>query len=116
MPRRDRTYTGVDLIRFWAKNLDVTEQKDVLVTISVAIAVGSVRKARSKLLLAIISIATRFAPQPWGLILRQLLRLFKIRTFEEEALDFYERAERVLAQAGLTLGDLNAIISETEDA
>lgn len=115
MPRADRTYTGIDLVRFWGKNLSPTEQKDVLVVMAVSMAISTVRQARSRFLLLILSLATRFAPKPWGLILRQLLRIFKIKTFEEEALDFEERAVRVLSQAGLTLGDVNAIIDATED-
>lgn len=115
MPRRDRTFSSVDLVRFWARNCTPTEQKDVLVVMTVAIALGSVREVRSKLLLAIITIASFFLPQPFKLIVKTLLRFFKVATFEETARGFVDRATRVSAEAGLTLGDLNEIIDETED-
>lgn len=115
MPRRDKTFTGVDLVRIWARNLEPSEQADVLVSMSVAIAFGTVRKARSKLLLVIVTIASFFLPPPFGRILRLLLRFFKVVSFEEEARDFIARAERVAEEAELTLGDLYQIASDVED-
>lgn len=115
MPRRDRTYTGTDLVRFFARNLEPTEQRDVLVVMAVAIALGSVREVRSKLLLAIIHIAVLFIPQPYKQIAKILLRFFRVKSFAEEANQFLERAERVSRDAGLTLGDLNEIIDRTEN-
>lgn len=115
MPRKDRTFTGIDLVRLWARNSDPNEQKDLLVVMVVAIGIGTARQTRSKLLLLIVQIATFFIPRPFNQILRILLRFFRVVSFEEEARAFIERAERVLEDADLTLGDVNRIIDQTED-
>lgn len=82
---------------------------------AVAIALGTVREVRSKSILLMLTIISFFIPKPFGQIIRILLKFFKVTTFEEKARDFLARAERVSAEAGLTLGDLNAIVAAIED-
>lgn len=117
MPRVDPTFSSADLLRFWAKNLEATEQRDVLVVFAVALAIAAGRARLFKLFGTFLSLACRFAPDTRLKILCKIVvRVYKSIVAVEEIDDFVRRAQDVLARADLTLGDINAVIDESEDA
>ena len=114
MPRSDKTFTGIDLCRFWMFNLDKEEQKDVFVFFIVAFAINTGNSITKKSLLLVLGVLVRFAPGPWRLVLKLILRLFKVQDVTQEALEFYERAQRIASEIDITIEDVADVVLDLE--
>jgi len=114
MARNDPTFTGVDNCRFWLRNLDLEEQEDVFAFFIVAFALQTATSIPKKFFLVVLSLLVRFAPQPWRLVLRLVLRLFRITTVAEDALELYERAQRVAHELDTSIEEVSNIVAEFE--
>ena len=114
MARKDPTFTGIDLCRFWLRNLDFGEAEDVFAFFVVAFAIQTGTSAPKKFLMMVLSILVRFAPRPWNLVLKFILRLFKVTDATTEALEFYERAQRVANALETTIEEVAGVLDEFE--
>lgn len=114
MPRSDPTFTGIDLCRLWLRNLTISEAEDVFAFYVVAFAIQTGRSAPKKFLLIVLSILVRFAPGPWKYVLKAVLRLFKVTDVTTEALEFYERAQRVANALDTSIEEVAELVAEFE--
>lgn len=115
MPRKDRTFTGDDLVRFIVNNLDDKEIADVIACVTVGIAINTARKSPFRLFLSLVGLIARFVPGIFGTVLRLLLRLFKIDSIAVEIDKLLTRTAGVNSRTGLTVGDFAGIVRRADN-
>lgn len=111
MARRDKTFSSEDIIRFYVKNLTLSERKDVISVFYVAVFIEQTRESTIHLLLSLVGLLLRAIPGG-GQLLRLLLRIFRIRRALFDFEDFRVRAGETLKRAGLDVDDLIEAVLE----
>lgn len=99
MGRNNKTFSELDMIRFWFKNLNTQEQADVLAVFLYGAAVSN---SVGKVLLLLVDIIFDTLPIPGRSIIRRvILRIFGVVDKVDE-FRVQQRAEKVLTRIHIT--------------
>lgn len=115
MARKDKTFTGVDVVRFWIKNLEPEEQADVFSIFVLSMSIATARKLPTKFFILLLILVARFLPEPWGRILKFVLKILRIDKIAVDLEKFLTRATRVLQDSALANTDLIGVVRRIED-
>jgi hypothetical protein len=113
--RKDESFTGTDLVRIWANNLSIEEQRDVQVVITISHVLSKVAFTEKRKITILVLLLAQLSPQPWRTVAKFLIRFFNLADLEKAAEKFLADAERILEDTGLTLEDLRAISDDIEE-